>query len=115
MRIGNREIQGLNFIAPGMFDTDGLVFGDLFFVLANLLLHFSDAQIERGKDGIRLGGRDKIVHMFGGNVDFNRWLVEVLKINRDFNRVNSIEQTAHLFNLFDDYCLIFGFEVAMTG
>lgn len=85
-----------------MFDTDGLVFGDLFFVLANLLLHFADAQIERREDRSRLGGRHKIVHVFGGNVNFNRWFIEVLKINRDFNRVNSIEQPTHLFNLFDD-------------
>ncbi len=98
-----------------MFDADGLVFGDLFFVLANLLLHFADAQVERSEDGTRLGGRHKIVHVFRGNVDFNRGFIEVLKIHRDFNRVNSIEQPPHLFNLFDDNCLVFLFEVAMTG
>lgn len=98
-----------------MFDTGGLVFGDLFFVLANLLLHFADAQIERRQDRIRLRGRHEIVHVFGRNVDFNRWFIEVLKINRDFNRVNSIEQPTHLFSLFNDNCLIFWFKVAMTG
>ncbi len=57
---------------------------------------------------------NEVIRLFGGYVDFYRWIVQMLKVDRHFNRIDPIKKSPKFFSLLNDYLLICLLQMAMS-
>ena len=84
-------MRSLDFVIAGVLYRSSLVIGYFFFVFSNLLLNFTNRQVQRSQDRRGLGCGHEIGRMLCGNVDFDRRLVQMLEIHGHFDRIDPIE------------------------
>jgi hypothetical protein len=82
---------------------------------AQLLFHFFDRAIERGKDGPGLLDRYKFVVMLGADAKLQRGPLAVLEIHGHGNGGHAIKIFAEQVNFFGDFFLRGWAEVSMPG
>ncbi len=97
-----------------VLDRSRFVTGQLFFVLAQLLLHFLYRTVQRGDYSRRLRRRYEIVGVLSRHIDFDVRLFLMLEIDSDFNRVDSIKYPSDSLSFLADHFLVMAAQRTMA-
>ena len=109
-RCDSRLRLGLELAVPRI-----TVIGNLFFMLAQLLLQFLDDSLGRSQNIVALGTGHEIAGFFGRNLDFNIRFGFALQIHRNGNRRDSIEEFQKLSSLLLNELLGVGTQFSMSS
>ena len=89
--------------------------GQFFFVFAQLLFDFLDRSIQGSNNRAGFGRGYEVVAMFSRYIDFDVRLFLMLKIDSDFDRVDTVKKSTHFFGFLADYFLIVAAERAVAS